>query len=605
MCGVSLTSENYHADHVIPFSLNGATDVANGQALCANCNIKKGCSTMSIELRDWQEDGKDVVRVQRRRGQESVLVASAPASGKTFFACSVMEELRDIGGIEKFVVVSPSENVRDSWQEDVVKFGFQLKSGPHYPYDRDYHEYQGMTVTYAWMNANETLLRSYCDDKTMVVLDEVHHCGDERSWGESCFRAFENAAFRLLLSGTPWRTEGNAIPFVNYDSKGYSIPDYKYSVGDAVRDGVCQKPEIMLQEIGGEIDVQGEGFEFKSFEEARDHKKEGVFYRSATENEHVFLSLFNDANDKLDEIRKTENPDAGGMIIAKDIRTAHQYADWVLIYHGEDCAVIHSDMKNAHQKINEFKKGSSKWLISVDMIGEGTNIPRLQVELYLHTKKAPISLYQYWLRVARVRSRRSENLEHCYIYGLAHEDLIKTAKEIEEDVKIKIKEKQDSGEFERTGSSSGDRVMLDAVLENATIGDEIIASGGVIYSQEEIKEARQIKNEMGSSVAISLICEMLRAQKKKFGEAYLQPPKEDEVPIQVQKQRLRKRIHAIVGNLAYRQAHSEGKNKPDQEDYRRFRNMLNSRAGIADVETATVEDLKSMLELASSMGGSQ
>lgn len=40
-CGEELRRD-WHADHVKPWSKAGATDVANGQALCATCNLKKG-----------------------------------------------------------------------------------------------------------------------------------------------------------------------------------------------------------------------------------------------------------------------------------------------------------------------------------------------------------------------------------------------------------------------------------------------------------------------------------------------------------------------------------------------------------------------------------
>ena len=42
ICSVSLTPENFHADHKIPYSLGGEIAVYNGQALCATCNLKKG-----------------------------------------------------------------------------------------------------------------------------------------------------------------------------------------------------------------------------------------------------------------------------------------------------------------------------------------------------------------------------------------------------------------------------------------------------------------------------------------------------------------------------------------------------------------------------------
>lgn len=42
ICGCELSSDNFHADHVRPYSKGGKTDLSNGQALCRACNLKKG-----------------------------------------------------------------------------------------------------------------------------------------------------------------------------------------------------------------------------------------------------------------------------------------------------------------------------------------------------------------------------------------------------------------------------------------------------------------------------------------------------------------------------------------------------------------------------------
>jgi 5-methylcytosine-specific restriction endonuclease McrA len=42
-CGRPLDN-SFHADHVKPWSEGGITDVLNGQALCATCNLRKGAT---------------------------------------------------------------------------------------------------------------------------------------------------------------------------------------------------------------------------------------------------------------------------------------------------------------------------------------------------------------------------------------------------------------------------------------------------------------------------------------------------------------------------------------------------------------------------------
>jgi uncharacterized protein DUF262/HNH endonuclease len=44
-CNKVLTWDDFHADHIKPWSKGGPTDIANAQALCSTCNISKGNST--------------------------------------------------------------------------------------------------------------------------------------------------------------------------------------------------------------------------------------------------------------------------------------------------------------------------------------------------------------------------------------------------------------------------------------------------------------------------------------------------------------------------------------------------------------------------------
>ena len=78
----------------------------------------------------------------------------------------------------------------------------------------------GYVTTYAQVAGKPTLHAARTGAKrTLVVLDEVHHAGDGLSWGDAVGEAFADAARRLCLTGTPFRTRPDErIPFVRYDA---------------------------------------------------------------------------------------------------------------------------------------------------------------------------------------------------------------------------------------------------------------------------------------------------------------------------------------------------------------------------------------------------
>mgnify|MGYP004454399401 CR=1 FL=1 len=42
ICGEKLNPDNWHADHIIPWSKTGRTNVHEMQAVCPPCNLRKG-----------------------------------------------------------------------------------------------------------------------------------------------------------------------------------------------------------------------------------------------------------------------------------------------------------------------------------------------------------------------------------------------------------------------------------------------------------------------------------------------------------------------------------------------------------------------------------
>src|SRR3954453_7682782 len=202
-------------------------------------------------LRVWQR--RALFEYLRRRDEDFLAVAT-PGAGKTTFALRIAAELLVHGSIDAVTVVTPTEHLKNQWAGAAPAAGIQLDPAFR---NADLHsaaDFHGAVVTYAQVGmAPQVHRRRTMTRRTLVILDEIHHAGDSRSWGDGVKAAFEPAVRRLMLTGTPFRSDDNPIPFVRYErgSDGVlrSHSDTSYGYADALRDGVV-RPVIFLAYSG-------------------------------------------------------------------------------------------------------------------------------------------------------------------------------------------------------------------------------------------------------------------------------------------------------------------------------------------------------------------
>lgn len=166
------------------------------------------------KLRAWQQGALDTYIEKQPR---DFLAVATPGAGKTTFALTLASYLLHNHLVQQITVVAPTEHLKKQWAEAAARIGIKLDPGySSGPLSRDYH---GIVVTYAGVGVNPMLHRNRTEArKTLVVMDEIHHAGDSKSWGEACFEAFERLSRRLALTGTPFRSDTNPIPFVQYEA---------------------------------------------------------------------------------------------------------------------------------------------------------------------------------------------------------------------------------------------------------------------------------------------------------------------------------------------------------------------------------------------------
>ena len=202
-------------------------------------------------LRAWQQQA---LEAYFRTGPRDFLAVATPGAGKTAFALRLARELLDRRIIAAITVVCPTEHLKRQWAESAARVGIKLDPEFKNAQGRTAKDFIGVAVTYAQVAAHPALHRARTENrKTLVILDEVHHAGDGLSWGDAIKEAFEPAARRVALSGTPFRTDINPIPFVAYaegpDGVRRSRADFTYGYGPALADGIV-RPVIFLAYAG-------------------------------------------------------------------------------------------------------------------------------------------------------------------------------------------------------------------------------------------------------------------------------------------------------------------------------------------------------------------
>ncbi|HOW95139.1 MAG TPA: ATP-dependent helicase, partial [Mycolicibacterium fallax] len=252
------------------------------------------------------------------------------------------------------------------------------------------------------------------------------------SWGEAIREAFDDAARRLALTGTPFRSDDSPIPFVDYepDNAGFlrSKADHVYGYSDALADGVV-RPVVFLA-YSGEArwrDSAGEEYAARLGEPlSAEHTARA--WRTALDPAGQWMPAVIAAADRRLTQKREHVPDAGGMILASDQTAARAYAELLRTITGEPPAVVLSDDPTASDRISAFSDSTSKWLVAVRMVSEGVDVPRLSVGVYATSASTPLFFAQAIGRF--VRSRRQGETASIFLPSVPN--LLQLASELEE-----------------------------------------------------------------------------------------------------------------------------------------------------------------------------
>ncbi|MCP5034795.1 MAG: DEAD/DEAH box helicase [Actinomycetia bacterium] len=432
----------------------------------------------TLRLRPWQRQALDAYHEARR---PDFLAVATPGAGKTTFALTAARlTLPQLGG--RLVVVAPTRHLKLQWASAAEQFGLHLDTewAPQDGLPADLH---GIVTTYQQVATAADELKRLVGGG-MAILDEVHHAGAELAWGEGVATAFASADRRLALSGTPFRSDTAAIPFLRYVGEQV-VPDVEYGYGEALRDGGVVRP-VYFPRFGGHMEwTAPDGSEVAAtFDDALPRSLANQRLRAALSLEGEWLpAVLGHAHRQLGEIRQ-RHPEAAGLVIATDQDHAQAISRLLRDRFRVLATVAVSEDPAASDKIARFSASTDPWIIAVRMVSEGVDIPRLRVGVHATTTTTELFFRQAVGRIVRYTGGRAR----AYMFVPDDPRLRYFADSIAESRRHRLRhhaEDDDQIDGERADRADNDEQLSLFAVHSATVTDEPPELDDIFADHEE------------------------------------------------------------------------------------------------------------------------
>lgn len=419
ICKVKL-DKHFHMDHVIPYSKKGPTQLSNSQTLCRQCNLeKKDTLKYDFASRKWQINALNKTVKSALEGNKDFLTNACPGSGKTKYAIAFISWAIETKFIDLVIFCSPTRHLRRQVADELKNLTnyrlSQVMDGNAFEQvliDGVPNKVVGFSLTYHTMSSRWNVIEALCQRHNLLFIgDEIHHSGLGMNWGDNAIKATAEAKFRLGLSGTPFRSDDNQVAFLRYkDGKG--LPQYDFFYHEALKEHYVAPVEFSwLNGIIKFYDPRA-GLDTPVSLELKEDSGEGeaIKLRAAFDSRSGYSqALITKAWERLKKIRINDDQ-AGGLVIASTIENANFINNFINEELKQDSVIVHSEIDN-EDKIATFRNSSSPWIVSVGMISEGIDIPRLRILVLLSNKTTKLHFMQAVGRIIRLNKPKNSTLE--------------------------------------------------------------------------------------------------------------------------------------------------------------------------------------------------
>lgn len=397
LCGTPL-KEGWHADHIVPFSLQGNTELINGQALCPTCNLKKGGKLImaheeyvdEFEPRVFQRQLIDAVVNNHAAGKKVTVGIASPGSGKTLaYQAAATSLLRD-DAIDVVAAFAPRVTLATQCELDYrcgddghyklfderMRLESILHKNNRPPMTAPGATRTGYVSTYASLVSDPRVHLQWAREhagRFLLIGDEAQFLGARggeldaisgTKAGDYFLEMHELAAHTIMLTGTERRADNGELVLAQYeqrdDGKKYLVPDVRARYSDGIAQGYLRRFEAT------KIDSDVERLYLtKELTKTQALSENGDQLRGVLEQEKVWKPL---ADQCIEQLRNARASSMGykGLIACQrqdHARQVHKY----LKSRGVKAALAVSDDNGATESLDRFKFDDAEILVTVRM----------------------------------------------------------------------------------------------------------------------------------------------------------------------------------------------------------------------------------------------
>lgn len=451
--------------------MGGRSTLSNGQALCIKCNLDKG--DKMITLQPWQQ--QVVKDFEAKYDQDIYVTVAGTGCGKTFAGAAMAAKAFMVESDKNplIVICCPYRSIKKGWQKALKSYGIRATTNNNHSSDPSL---DAIICTYA--SAKNILGVAYSFDRPIIlILDEFHHVEENGEWAKPYadmeIGSGQTVIKALLFSGTPWHESG-ALPshLVTYDDNGYVKADMVYSYGQAVNEEDADRNVVPVEfDLIDGIAYQdiidndtNEKVDERAYDTENMRKSDTIspfvnFTASNITEYDAVVEMISRGVGRLNQVRNNKDTSTcGGLIIVMGIEQAKAVKRYIHDAHGKTAILVTSDDPKAGTAIETFRENrSQEWLIAVDMVSEGVDVPRLKVLVDLTNKLTLLHIIQRWGRVLRrVRNNAGDFIPNpaATVYAIKHPKLAEVAAMIEAEIKKEKAIKKGDGEAPECTTSS-------------------------------------------------------------------------------------------------------------------------------------------------------